>query len=56
MFLPVEQRWEKGRSHLRMTVLMLRAPYGFSFLGTENEKTLMFFPRFDPQFGFLSKS
>lgn len=56
MFLPAEHRCEKSRSHLHTTVLMLRAPDGFCFLGVDNEKTLIFFPKFDPQFGFLSKS
>lgn len=55
MFLPAEHRCEKGRSHLHTTVLMLR-PDGFCFLGADNEKTLIFFPKFDSQFGFLSKS
>lgn len=56
MFPSEEHRCEKGWSHLHTTVLMLRAPYGFFFLGAENEKTLMFFPKFDPQFVFLSMS
>lgn len=56
MFLPAEHRCKKGRSHLHTAVLMLRAPYGFCLLGAENEKTLIFFPEFDPRFDFLSKS